>query len=149
MAEYLVKAHFWQLGQSVPVRACAGDFPDVPCSHPQVLWIEWAKDLGITLGAADGNFYPASSVTRAEMAAFLDRLVYGGDAAVPKCYPDPGWSDLASIPAWAQPYVNLLVFDRITSGCVAQPLTYCPFGTVQRSEIATFLARIVGEVAKP
>jgi hypothetical protein len=149
MAEYLVKAWFWDLGQSVPVRDCYADFPDVTCDHPQRLYVEWAKDLGITLGGADGNFYPTNLVTRAEMAAFLNRLRYGGDASVPKCVGDPGWSDLAQIPSWSLPYINLLRSDRITAGCSASPLSYCPLGNVQRSDIATFLSRVVGEIALP
>jgi hypothetical protein len=149
MAEFLVKAHFWKLGQAVPDRACLGYFPDVACAHAQRLEIEWAKDLGITLGNAQGNFVPDANVTRAEMAAFLERLKWGGDANVPKCYPDPGWSDLAEIPDWAEPYIHALRADRITSGCSASPLTYCSLSGVQRSDVATFLARMVGEVPLP
>jgi hypothetical protein len=149
MAEFLVKAHFWKLGQTVPDRACLSYFPDVACAHAQRLDIEWAKDLGITLGNAQGNFVPEANVTRAEMAAFLERLKWGGDAKVPKCYPDPGWSDIAEIPDWSEPYIHALRADRITSGCSASPLTYCSLGAVQRSDVATFLARLVGEVPLP
>ena len=149
MAEYMVKAHFWALSQTVPARSCLSYFPDVTCAHPQRLYIEWARDLGITLGNAQGNFVPDSNVTRAEMAAFLERLQWGGDANVPKCYPDPGWSDLAEIPDWSEPYIHALRADRLTSGCVAVPLTYCSLGGVQRSDIATFLSRLVGEVPLP
>jgi hypothetical protein len=149
MAEYLVKAHFWELGQSVPARSCFGYFPDVPCSHPQTLEIEWAKDLGITLGNAQGNFVPDANVTRAEMAAFLTRLEYGGDANVPKCQADPGWNDYPEHPSWSRSYVNLLRAMRVTAGCSASPLAYCPLSQVQRSDLATFLARLVGEVPMP
>jgi hypothetical protein len=149
MAEFLVEAHFWKLGWSVPNRACLSYFPDVACGHPQRLHIEWAKDLGIALGNAQGNFVPDGNVTRAEMAAFLERLKWGGDGNVPKCYPDPGWSDLAEIPDWSEPYVHALRADRITAGCSASPLAFCSLGGVQRSEVATFLARLVGEVPLP
>jgi hypothetical protein len=150
MAEYLVKGYFWMSEPTgVPTRSCLSYFPDVPCGHAQRLYIEWAKDLGITLGAADGNFYPTNNVTRAEMAAFLDRLAYSGDASVPKNDPDPGWADLATIPGWALPYVNRLRMDRVTAGCSASPLMFCALGAVQRSDISMFLARVVGEVPLP
>ena len=149
MADALVRANYRKLGLPVPSHTCASYFPDVPCSDPRNPMIELARELGITLGAADGNFYPDSGLTRAEMAAFLDRLSYGGDAAVPKCVPDPGWSDLASIPGWAQPYVNLLRNDRISAGCSATPLTYCALLGMTRGELATFLSRILEEVPKP
>ena len=149
MADALVRAHFLLEGASVPDRTCRGYFPDVPCEHPQRLGIEWAKDLGIALGGVDGTFQPSSNLTRAEMAAFLDRLAFGSDSAVPKCDTDPGWADAASIPGWATAYVNTLYGQRITAGCSASPLMYCPLGSVQRSELATFLARVVGEVPKP
>jgi hypothetical protein len=149
MGEFMVKAHFRERKQAVPDRACLGYFPDVPCGHGQRLFIEWARDLGITLGNAQGNFVPDANVSRAEMAAFLGRLEFGGDAGVPKCEVDPGWNDLPLHPDWAKPYINLLRALRITAGCQASPLEYCPLGIVQRSEIATFLARVTGEIPLP
>jgi hypothetical protein len=146
ITQSVVRAHFWQLGTTPPVRACLGSFPDVPCSHPQRNEIEWAKNLGIALGGADGSFHPASLVTRAEMAALVVRLLYNGEPNVPKCQPDPGWSDLAEIPDWSEPYVNLLRAKRLTAGCQASPLAFCSLGNVQRSDLAVFLGRAVGEV---
>jgi hypothetical protein len=146
ITQAVVRAHFWQLGGTPPLRACLSSFPDVPCGHPQRNEIEWSKDLGIALGGADGNFHPASLVTRAEMAALIVRLVYGGETNVPKCQPDPGWSDLAEIPDWSEPYVNLLRAKRLTAGCQASPLAFCSLGNVQRSDLAVFLGRAVGEV---
>jgi hypothetical protein len=147
ITQAVVRAHFWQLGGTPPLRTCLSPyFPDVPCSHPQRNEIEWAKDLGIALGGADGNFHPSSLVTRAEMAAFVVRLLYNGEPNVPKCQPDPGWSDLAEIPDWSEPYVNLLRAKRLTAGCQASPLAFCSLGNVQRSDLAVFLGRAVGEV---
>ena len=150
MAEAVVRAHFRLLGTGVPSRACLGSFPDVPCGHPQRLFVEWAKDLGIALGGTDGLFHPDSNLTRAEMAAFLDRLIFGGEGSVPKCADEVPWGDDAAVPAWAKPYVDLLAFERVTTGCTggANPW-FCPGGLVQRSELATFLARILGDVPKP
>jgi hypothetical protein len=149
MAEALVKAWYWALGTAVPDDPCSSWFPDVPCDHPQRRWIEEARDLGITLGNAQGNFVPDANVTRTEMAAFLTRLRFGGDANVPKCEADPGWSDLASIPAWGLPYVDLLRVLRITAGCGASPLSYCPLGSVQKSDLSMFLARLTGALPLP
>jgi hypothetical protein len=147
ITQAVVRAHFWQLGGTPPLRTCLSPyFPDVPCSLPQRNEIEWAKDLGIALGGADGNFHPDSLVTRAEMAALVVRLLYNGEPKVPKCQLDPGWSDLAEIPDWSEPYVNLLRAKRLTAGCQASPLAFCSLGNVQRSDLAVFLGRAVGEV---
>jgi hypothetical protein len=80
------------------------------------------------------------------MAALVVRLLYNGEPNVPKCQPDPGWSDLAEIPDWSEPYVNLLRAKRLTAGCQTSPLAFCSLGNVQRSDLAVFLGRAVGEV---
>jgi hypothetical protein len=46
-------------------------FSDVPCSSPFAAWIEELVERGITAGCGGGNFCPADSVTRGQMAVFL------------------------------------------------------------------------------
>jgi hypothetical protein len=50
------------------------DFPDVPASNPFHSQISWMADAGITGGFGDGTFRPGQSVTRGQMAAFMQRL---------------------------------------------------------------------------
>jgi hypothetical protein len=46
-------------------------FADVPCSTPFAPWIHQLAARGITGGCGGGNFCPAATVNRAEMAVFL------------------------------------------------------------------------------
>ncbi|MCH5373780.1 MAG: choice-of-anchor D domain-containing protein [Planctomycetes bacterium] len=57
----------------VPPAATGSLFGDVPLDHWAAAWIEQLFAEGITVGCGGGNYCPASSVTRAEMAVFLAR----------------------------------------------------------------------------
>jgi hypothetical protein len=50
------------------------DFDDVPTTNPFHDEISWMVDVGITGGFSDGTFRPGDRVTRAQMAAFMQRL---------------------------------------------------------------------------
>jgi hypothetical protein len=54
-----------------PPSCTSPSFSDVPCSSPFARWIEELVLRGITAGCGGGNFCPANSVTRGEMAVFL------------------------------------------------------------------------------
>ena len=51
----------------------SGIFGDVPVGDPYAAWIEELFHEGITSGCGGGNFCPALTNTRGEMAAFLSR----------------------------------------------------------------------------
>lgn len=58
--------------------ACSSDpFPDVPVSHPFCAWIQQLVADGVTSGCGGGNYCPSSSVTRGQMAVFLERAMRG------------------------------------------------------------------------
>lgn len=50
-------------------------FPDVPESHPAFVQIGWAADMGLFQGDGKGNFKPDGSLTRAQTAAVINRLL--------------------------------------------------------------------------
>lgn len=50
-------------------------FPDVPEDHPACVPISWAADRGLFQGDDMGNFNPDSSLTRAQTAAVINRLL--------------------------------------------------------------------------
>ncbi|HXF85709.1 MAG TPA: S-layer homology domain-containing protein [Anaerolineales bacterium] len=56
-----------------PPPATGTVFNDVTTSTPAAAWIEQLYAEGITTGCGGGNYCPASSVTRAQMAIFLVR----------------------------------------------------------------------------
>jgi streptogramin lyase len=78
MAAFLLKALH---GPNYGGPACTGIFVDVPCPSQFARWIEELSREGITAGCGGGNYCPASSNTRGQMAVFLVKtfglLLYG------------------------------------------------------------------------
>ena len=78
MAAFLLKALH---GASYGPPACTETFTDVPCPSQFASWIEELSHEGITAGCGGGNYCPASSNTRGQMAVFLVKtfglLLYG------------------------------------------------------------------------
>ncbi len=71
MAIFLLKAKY---GPSyIPPTATGTIFDDVASSTFAAAWIERLVAEGITAGCGNGNYCPNQSVTRAEMAVFLQR----------------------------------------------------------------------------
>ncbi|MCC6129447.1 MAG: immunoglobulin domain-containing protein [Acidobacteria bacterium] len=177
MAEYLARAYQWWRTRStalapatcIPAGAGSTDFPDVPCAHPQWLAIHWIKTWGITIGATcDQGFcyLPANTLTRGEMATFLERLRQGtllptllstvGEIDPGCSEPWPacsGWTDPGMQTAgWPRREVNVAFADRMTAGCagtVGNGLTMCVGNPLTRGEIGEFLARAIGLVPTP
>ena len=68
MAVFLLKTEH---GSSYAPPACAGVFPDVPCSSPFAPWIEQLFNEQVTGGCGGGNYCPANANTRGQMAVFM------------------------------------------------------------------------------
>ncbi len=123
-------------------KVCAGfayhTFLDVPYNHPFWRQIEAIQNAGLTNGCGSGNYCPANSVTRAEMAKFLVLGTHGANF-VPPAASGTVFSD---VPAshWAAAWIEQLFRDGITKGCAAG--RYCPDSNVLRSEMAGFLLRV-------
>ena len=69
MAAFIIRA----LGELNPPTPPTQRFLDVPPSNPFYNFIDRMAVLNITLGCGGGNYCPAQSVTRGQMAAFLVR----------------------------------------------------------------------------
>ncbi len=68
MAVFLLKAEH---GPAYAPPTCTGVFLDVPCPSPFANWIEQLAAENITGGCGGGNYCPANSNTRGQMAVFL------------------------------------------------------------------------------
>jgi hypothetical protein len=106
-------------------------FSDVPAGSAHAGNIAAVADAGITLGRADGTYGPEQPVTRAQMAAFLNR-------AFGPFEPNAGtFTDLAGVTQ--QRDINALKAAGIAGGY--SDGTYRPHLAVNRGQMATFIAR--------
>ncbi|MBI3175601.1 MAG: S-layer homology domain-containing protein, partial [Chloroflexi bacterium] len=72
MAVFLLRAEHGASYNPPAVGASTG-FADVPTTYWAAAWIKQLAAEGVTGGCGGGNFCPATSVTRDQMAVFLVR----------------------------------------------------------------------------
>jgi len=100
--------------------------------------IEAIAAVGITLGCDTELYCPSDTVTRGQMAAFINRAVDLPDA------PGDYFSDDNGSPF--EPDINRLAQAGVTLGCDSSG-NYCPNGLVTRGQMAAFLVRAYGYTA--
>lgn len=102
-------------------------------------YAQWAAANGV-MGAADGLFDPDGAVTRADAA---EMLVAAFDHLNSASQLRDLFQDAAGLPEAVVSAVEGLYHARVTKGCAAAPLRYCPARQVTRAETASLLARTV------
>ncbi|HNB37152.1 MAG TPA: S-layer homology domain-containing protein, partial [Anaerolineales bacterium] len=112
-------------------------FADVPMDYWAWQFIERLYNAGITGGCGTNPliYCPENSVTRAQMAVFLEKGLHGSNFN-PANMP-PTFSDTAG--HWAEDWIEALKSDSITSGCASG--LYCPENSVTRAQMAVFLLK--------
>ncbi|PKN93179.1 MAG: hypothetical protein CVU44_12180 [Chloroflexi bacterium HGW-Chloroflexi-6] len=110
-------------------------FSDVPASYWAWAWIESLSAAGITGGCGSGAYCPDNTVTRAQMAIFLEKSMHGSSFVPPNSAPTFG--DTAG--HWAEDWIEALKNDGITGGCGSG--NYCPENAVTRAQMAVFLLK--------
>jgi carboxypeptidase T len=135
MAAFIIRA----LGDFTPPEPASQRFTDVPPTHPFYAFIEQMALREITLGCGDGNYCPAVSVTREQMAAFIIRALHA-PGYLP---PDPASQRFNDVPSQNPFYAHIeeMALREITLGCSDNPPLYCPTATVTRAQMAAFLVR--------
>ena len=117
--------------------ACQGDvFGDVGLGNTFCGFIEQFFADGITSGCAPGLYCPQDSVTRAQMAVFLLRAMFGANHVPPA--PTGVFTDVP-VDFWAASWIEQLAAKGITSGCGEG--IYCPDDPVTRDQMAVFVVR--------
>ena len=106
-------------------------------------YVERLAELGITVGCKTEpfRFCPDQPVTRARMATFLARA-FDLEAA-----PSAGFADTKG--STHETSIDALAAAGVTVGCKAEPLSFCPDQPVTRAQMATLLARALGDVPLP
>ena len=125
------------LGVVIPVRLSAQTFSDVPTDYWAYSFIESLAASGITGGCGGNNYCPEDSVTRAQMAVFLERGINGSGFS-----PPAATGVFLDVPQsnFAINWIEQLAAEGITSGCGSG--NYCPDDPVTRAQMAVFLVRI-------
>jgi hypothetical protein len=114
-------------------------FVDVLPDYWSWRYIEALADSDITSGCETDKYCPGSTVTRAQMAVFLERAMRGS-AYTPPPAAGTAFEDVPS-DHWAAAWIEQLYADGITSGCSTDPPMYCPEDPVNRAQMAVFLER--------
>ena len=113
------------------------DFEDVPGSNLFHADVEALFRSAVSAGCGGGNYCPTAAVTRAQMAVFLLKGLYGASYV-----PPPATGALfADVPAnaFAANWIEQLQAEGITGGCGAG--NYCPDAVVTRAQMAVFLLK--------
>jgi hypothetical protein len=130
-ADIDIRARFAD-GAQEPVVSWQNWFQDIDASSLKAS-IAWLAEQGITTGCAPFRFCPNASVTRAQMALFLDRAFDLPSATIDYFDDDDGKTGEASI--------NALAKAGITGGCGTR--RFCPTANVTRAQMALFLDRAI------
>ena len=115
-------------------------FNDVPSTYWAWAYIQRLYAARITGGCSVNplQYCPESTVTRAEMAVFLERGIHGSSFSPPRVIGSTGFSDVP-LDYWAAAWIKQLAADQVTAGCGSG--NYCPEAPVTRAEMAVFLLK--------
>ncbi|RCX16472.1 cadherin-like protein [Fontibacillus phaseoli] len=109
--------------------------------------VDGAAERGLITGYADGTFRPGQSLTRAEIAVILGRVLkwpddgkVGGNSEAGAVLGGLAFEDDAEIPAWAKGYVRKAVKQGLLQGRGAG--RFAPNEQVTRAEAAVLLVRL-------
>lgn len=131
-------------------RAWLTDFADVPPSEQFHDAIVKVFRAGITSGCGTGIFCPGDSVSRAQMAIFIARVLAGGGANIPTSGTANGkvyncaagglsvFDDVQPTDIFCR-HAHYLATQKVTLGCT--PTSFCPTLAVLRQDMAAFIAK--------
>jgi hypothetical protein len=111
-------------------------FTDVAPTDYYYAAINALAQYGITAGCGNNDYCPQETITRAQMAIFLTRAVYGSDNFTYSSA--PYFSDVQPSTFGFQ-WIQKLFELGITAGCATN--MYCPNNDVTRDEMAIFIVR--------
>lgn len=116
-------------------RVPSAGFTDLGASShaPAIDCVAW---WDVASGVSTSSFDPRATVSRAQMASFLARLIDAAQVRLQESPPDAFTDDDGSI---HEQRINQLAAAGVLRGRTAQ--TYAPNAPITRAEMATFLAR--------
>ena len=113
--------------------AFAASYTDVEASANYAEAVSVLSDLGLVKGYEDGTFGADNTLTRAEAATLVVRLMNLEDAAISAAGSDTGFTD---VPAdhWASGYIYIAAQKEVVAGMGDG--TFAPRATVTRAQAA-------------
>lgn len=130
------------LDDACPASVPRGRFPDVDPASVHARAVDCVAWLGFAGGQGDGGFAPGSSVTRAQMATFLAKLLERAGVTLPDAPPD-AFDDDEGSPHEAA--IDALAALGVVRGTGDRQ--FSPAAPVSRAAMATFLATAHDAVA--
>lgn len=138
-----------------PDKVQSAGFPDVPPGDSAALAIDCVAGYGIARGTRSGAYDRAGTVTRAQMALFLDRVtayaLQSTGSTAPRDDSDAGFDDLGASPAEVVRAVNRLAHEGVVRGSDADGdgrSSYRPAERVSRGQMAALLRRSLGSIER-
>ena len=117
-------------------------FSDVEVNEWYTGAVAWAVSNGIVEGYTDGSFGPARTITRQEIAVFLQRYLNSYKKYTLKEAPlVTSFTDTESAGAFAKDAIEYCRVYGLISGY--QDGGYHPLSTVTRAEVASMLSRVI------
>jgi hypothetical protein len=129
-------------GYAPPPCGATPLFADVPASSPFCRWIEELARRGVVDGCGGGNYCPASSASREQMAVIVLRTL---DPVLvpPDCVPPNIYDDVPETSPFCR-WIEELTLRGVAAGCGGG--NYCPAAEVTREQMSVFLAATFGLV---
>jgi hypothetical protein len=120
----------------ITVDTTVTQFQDVPPGAFAFDAINLLKQNNITDGCTATDFCPTENVTRAQMAVFIIRSIFGGDN-----FPYPSAQIFNDVPpsSFGYQWIQELSALGITSGCGGG--SFCPDDPITREQMAVFIIR--------
>jgi SpoIID/LytB domain protein len=119
-----------------PAGQPSGVFVDVAADSPHRRAVDCVAAHEIAQGTSADHFTPAGTVTRAQMASFVARLITAAGGTLPSAPPDAFDDDNTSV---HQTAIDQLAAVDVVNGVAAR--TYDPQRPVDRAQVASILAR--------
>lgn len=112
---------------------------------PEELAVEELVSFSILKGNEDGNLLPEKTVTRAEMAVILCRLLAMEDTAIKNVPTEPLFFDVPET-HWAAGYIDIVKAYKIVNGYPDG--TFCPENEISYAEVIKTLVATCGYLPK-
>lgn len=119
-----------------------GRFDDVAPDSTFAMAIDCVAWHGITTGSTPTAYNAAATVTRLQMALFVQRLAESLGAELDTT--DVGFTDLGTVSAAGRLAINGLANAGVVTGTGSEPKTYSPTAPVTRAQMAAYLNRLEG-----